>query len=349
MSANTDGCSFINNSADLGGAICAGREVVIRNSIFIRNSAEYGGAIYMSGGARRLIAENCLFDANAAEKLGGSICSDRLYYPGFEDYNTEMSISDSNFTNSRAGEKGSAIYCSVCDLTLSSVNINSSGGCDEICQDLGEFKSANSTYNSITRITEHKATFSVDKLKYYEYGWGADFSVLLHDDTAGRDFNFAKVKIKVWTGKKYKEYVMTLNYHHVAAAILEIDKRFSVGKHKVEVTPISKYINAGKLTTYFIVKKAKTIVKAPVVKAKYKKSKKFKVTVKLDRYNPLSKVKIKIKVYTGKKSKTYKVKTNRKGVASINTKKLKRGTHKVTISSLNKNYSISKKSKIIIR
>lgn len=274
---------------------------------------------------------------------------DRLYSNGFDDYNAEIILSDSNITDSRAGEKGSAIYCSVCDLTLNSVNINASGSFDEIHQDLGEFKSANSTYHSMTRITEHKATFSVEKLKYYEYGWGGDFSVFLHDDTAGRGFNFAKVKIRVWTGKKYKEYVMPLNYHNYPAAILEIDKRFGVGRHKVEVTPISKYINVKKLTTYFTVKKAKTIVKAPVVKAKYKKSKKFKVTVKLDRYNPLAKVKIKIKVYTGKKSKIYTVKTNRKGVASINTKKLKKGVHKVKISSADNNYRIFKKSKIIIK
>jgi hypothetical protein len=63
----------------------------------------------------------------------------------------------------------------------------------------------------------------------------------------------------------------------------------------------------------------------------------------------LSNVKIKIKVFTGKKYKTYSVKTNKKGIAKINTKKLKIGNHKVIISSGNKNYSISGKSLIKIK
>ena len=44
-------------------------------------------------------------------------------------------------------------------------------------------------------------------------------------------------------------------------------------------------------------------------------------------------VKIKIKVYTGKTSKTYTVKTNAKGIAQLNVKSLKVGTHKVVVSS----------------
>lgn len=70
---------------------------------------------------------------------------------------------------------------------------------------------------------------------------------------------------------------------------------------------------------------------------------KNKVTKKV-----VNKLKLKIKVYTGKKYKTYKVTTNSKGIAKINTKALKKGKHKVVISSYNKNYSVSKKGVLII-
>lgn len=102
------------------------------------------------------------------------------------------------------------------------------------------------------------------------------------------------------------------------------------------------------ITSILKIKKAKTTVKAPKVTAKYKKSKYFKITVKSNK-KAIKNLKIKVKVYTGKKYKTYKLKTNKKGVAQINTKKLKKGNHKVIISSLNKNYSVSAKSKIKIK
>ena len=60
-------------------------------------------------------------------------------------------------------------------------------------------------------------------------------------------------------------------------------------------------------------------------------------------------LKKKEKVYTSKKAITYKLKTNKKGVSKLNTKKLSKGKHKLVISSLNKNYKISKKSKIIVK
>ena len=43
------------------------------------------------------------------------------------------------------------------------------------------------------------------------------------------------------------------------------------------------------------------------------------------------------------------IKTDKKGVAKINTNKIKRGIHKVKITSKNSNYEISKTSQIIIK
>ena len=339
---------FIGNKGVCGGAIYGFDEIIVNYSRFINNTASNGGAISLSDSARRLSIDNCLFDGNYAQIYGGSIYSVRELSLGVEEVNTNLVISNSNTTNSKAGKNGGAVYCVCADLNLNYVNINSSGSCIEIYHDFGEFKSSNSTYNTIKSTPVHDAALSADKVTAY-YDSDGELTVTMYDYNLSRNVMYAKVKVKVWAGKTSKEYVLPLYYDGAAVAVLKIDKRFGAGKHKVEITSLSRYFNAKKITTYIIVKKAKTIVKAPTVKAKYKKSKKFKVTVKLDRYNPLAKVKIKIKVYTGKKSKTYKVKTNRKGVASINTKKLKRGTHKVVISSLNKNYSISKKSKIIIK
>ena len=96
--------------------------------------------------------------------------------------------------------------------------------------------------------------------------------------------------------------------------------------------------------------KGKTIVSAPYVTARVKRTKYFRVTVK----NAVTKkvspnLKLKLKVYTGIKYRIYTVKTNKKGIASFNTKNLKRGKHTVVISSGNSNYLVSKKSRITIK
>lgn len=333
-------CSFENNSGRHVGAVSTAGGF-IENCGFTQNSVDDGGVIYLHR-HNELAIKNCIFEGNAA-KSGGIIASNENW--PFDEEAGTISISGSNFTDSRADY---TINCFLTNLYLDNVCINASGK-GGIYQDLGEFESINSVCGPVKRIAVHEAAFAVEKLKYYKYGIGGDFSVFLDDKTVAGKVCYISVKIKVFTGKKSKEYVKTLYYDGIPVALLEITNQFGVGKHKVEITSMSKYYIAKKFTTYITVKKAKTIVKAPAVKAKYKKSKKFRVTIRDEHKSPLAKIKIKIKVYTGKKSKIYKVKTNRKGMASINTKKLRIGTHKVRISSANRNYDISKKSKIIIR
>ena len=111
------------------------------------------------------------------------------------------------------------------------------------------------------------------------------------------------------------------------------DRDDNYGYYKKPATKVSK-------------SKIKTEVDADQVIVKYKKNNYFKIKVE-DRYDdnmPIGKVKLKVKV--GKK--IFKVKTNSWGVAKINTKGLKVGTHKVLITSADKKYDISKKSKIIV-
>ena len=98
------------------------------------------------------------------------------------------------------------------------------------------------------------------------------------------------------------------------------------------------------------VKKIATKTEADIVAFKYKSNNYFKVEVE-DRYDddiPIKNVKVKLKIYTGSKSKTYIVKTNSRGIAKFNTKNLNPGSHKVVITSADERYKISKVSKIII-
>ena len=120
----------------------------------------------------------------------------------------------------------------------------------------------------------------------------------------------------------------------------------NVGYYYPVFKSTNQYLDGFELS--FAVKKAPTSVKAPKVTNKYKKSKYFKVTVKSYK-KPVKSLKLKVKVYTGKKYKTYTIKTNKNGIAKLNTKKLKVGKHKVVISSGNSNYKLSAKSTIVIK
>lgn len=72
-------------------------------------------------------------------------------------------------------------------------------------------------------------------------------------------------------------------------------------------------------------------IKAPNLKVKYKSKKYFKVTLKYKNGSPIKHSWVTLKIWTGKKSKTYDLKTNSKGIIKFSTKKLKLGTHKVKI------------------
>lgn len=95
--------------------------------------------------------------------------------------------------------------------------------------------------------------------------------------------------------------------------------------------------------------KTKTTVKAQGVTAKYKQNKYFEVSVKNYKGKPIKNLKLTLKVLNNHKYTYYKIKTNSKGIAKFNTKKLKAGNNIVYIYSPDKKYDISKKSKIAIK
>ena len=180
------------------------------------------------------------------------------------------------------------------------------------------------------------------------YASGKTYSVKL----VNKDNNKVAAKIRLYVtiyknGLYLKNYKITTDLNGMANVKIS---DLGVGNYKIEITSYedSDVMNRFEKSAKLKINKAPTKVKAPKVKNKFKKSKYFKVTVKA--YNkPVNKIKVKVKVYTGKKSKTYKIKTNKKGVAKLNTKKLAKGKHKVVISSGNGNYKISAKSKITIK
>ncbi|MDO5479472.1 MAG: hypothetical protein Q4G23_09970, partial [Clostridia bacterium] len=178
----------------------------------------------------------------------------------------------------------------------------------------------------------------------YDSGKTFDIKVVDGKNNPVKDL---KLTLKVFTGKTSKNYYATTNDKGVASFKAST---LAIGTHKVEITSSNAAYDVKKTTSSIKISKAKTTVKAPKVTAKAKKSKYFKATVKNAATKKVVKnIKVKVKVFTGKKSKTYNLKTNSKGVAQFNVKSLKVGSHKVVISSGDAKYTISAKSTIVIK
>lgn len=197
----------------------------------------------------------------------------------------------------------------------------------------------------VVNLTVKPKVFEMELVKYFKSSRYSKINSFLKAKIMSNcsDLKDIIVTFKVYSGKKWNIYPKKTDSNGVA--IFKIPAKLDAGTHKIEVIAD----NVLKKTSIKI-NKASTTVKAPKVTGKFKKSKYFKVTIKnKETKKLLSNVKVKIKVFTGKKYKTYTVKTNKKGLAKINTKQLKTGKHKVIISSGNKNYKISAKSLITIK
>lgn len=151
-----------------------------------------------------------------------------------------------------------------------------------------------------------------------------------------------KVNLRVYTGSIYKNYHGTVGNDGKASINIP---NLSIGIHKVDVY----YGNVKKATSSIKIVKSTTIVYAPVKIIKHKKNNYYKIKVLDSHKNPVKNIILKVKVFTGKKSKTYSIKTTSKGIAKLKTSRLNLGTHKITIKTKNNKYKISKSTKIIIK
>lgn len=156
-----------------------------------------------------------------------------------------------------------------------------------------------------------------------------------------------KVTIMATNGKKVRPYHATSN----SKGIVKFDASvLNKGTNKLQIFIDDKKYKSNVAKSTVVIKKAKATVKAPKVVRKYKKTGYFKVTVKHKATKkPVKNTKISVMI-TNKNGiyVQYILKTNGKGVASVNTKYLTKGTHKVKITSYG-NYIMSATSQIRIK
>ncbi len=205
--------------------------------------------------------------------------------------------------------------------------------------------SAKSKTSSIVIGPKYKATISASKLSTtYNSGKLFQIKVVANKKPVAN----VTLKLKVYTGSKAKTVYVTTDSNGVAKYIAS---KLSIGTHKVVVSSneSTNYLTAKSKTSSIVIKKATTNITAPKVTNNYKEDQFFTITIINKGSGKLvSGLKLTLKIYTNKTSKTYTVTTDDYGVASFNTKDLSKGTHKVEITTTNSYYTVSKSGNLIV-
>lgn len=123
----------------------------------------------------------------------------------------------------------------------------------------------------------------------------------------------------------------------------------TVRGYKLPKVPKMKYMGYHKFGNIDNLIKTPTIVHAPDIKNHFNAAEYFKVKViNKNTKKAVSGVKIKIKLTSGSDSQVFTVKTDRGGIAKLNTKTLKAGSYNANINTADYKYKISGISKITI-
>ncbi len=354
-----DNVLFQNNSATTGGALSIiDSDSLIKNAVFIKNSADENGSAINGG-----LAVNCTFKDNsdpatydtevintAEGKLtlsqSGSYYGDKTLTVTLVNKNTNEAIADASIllkTNGKeiqlyTNAKGQATY--NVPFTPGTYSATASVNDDDI-------KASAVTLNGI-KIAKAPITITPTKLST-TYASGKNFQVKVINSKTKKVVSGTKLSLKVYTGKKYKTVTVKTNSKGIATYAAST---LAIGTHKIIVSNAQTNLYTGSAKTSSVkISKASYNIIAPTVTNGYKQAGSFKITVKNKASGKVvSGVKLTVKVYTGKKYKTYSLKTNSKGVATISTKALTKTTHKVVISTPKTTYynAASKSSSIKI-
>jgi hypothetical protein len=197
-------------------------------------------------------------------------------------------------------------------------------------------------------VTVKKATgkFSASAVTTY-YKADKTFTIKLTNTKNNKPIYNGNVTIKLFvSSNRYYNYNGLTGQDGTLQLSL---KSLKPGTYKVEIERgETKNYTAKKINSKIVIKKSPAKITAKSVTAKKGASKNFEVTVKNTKLNkPISGVKVNIKVFSGKSSKTYSATTNSKGIAKLNVKSISVGTHKVTVTSANKYVSAKSASSTI--
>lgn len=347
-------CNFTDNVGTYGGAVIwYGENGLLTNCNFKNNSATSDGGAIFWGGENGTISQSSFQKNKAKNGKNFKYCNGTKLL-GLKDYDKatlKLSVSGNYYKNSVLSVK--LLYSDETGVPNTKIKLKFSNG-KEVCVTTnskgaatysipyvpntysvkatvedGDVSANAATLNNI-KIKKAPAKLTPTKLST-SYSSGKYFQIKVVNTKTKEPISGVKLKLKVYTGKKYKTVSVTTNSKGIAKYSAS---KLSIGTHKVIVQNANtKYFTASSKTSSIKITKAALKITAPKVNNGHKMAGTFKVTVKNKESGAAMKnVKVTVKVYTGSKYKTYNLKTNAKGQVSISTKALSKAKHKVVIN-----------------
>ena len=373
-----DNCTFVENHAreSFGGALRIAAACRVQNSIFKDNVAKSAKAIYCSEAI--LDFRSNTFSLQYKEDpntLFGGITADELKNTNtFNKTRIDSSVKFSAGMIFDYGTSGS-IYVTVDGGTIDNNNINVLGQSKAKI----DFKNNVITVSNLPvgtytlrvttvpdddhfsvssdlRVTVKKSTAAIKASKItVAYKKGSQWTIKLADAKSNSPISNMKLTVKVYTGKKYKTVDVKTNSKGEASYQT---RGLAKGSHKVVVSASDGRYNFNTLTSSI------KVVKQTVLKFKLREKhddnggslRSFVVTNKKTKKG-VNGVKIKVYIYTGKKVKTYTLKTKKikgkkgtyNGAFGFSTNQFSAGKHKVVLKPVSIKYDGSITTSINIK
>ncbi len=201
--------------------------------------------------------------------------------------------------------------------------------------------------NVLTTYTVKKLTIKPTKLTT-TYNSGSTFKISVVDND-NKGVSGVKLKLNIYTGKKYKTAYVTTNSKGIASYK---PTNLAKGTHKVVISSANSDFEAKSVSSSIKIN-PKTL-KLYSAKYKYSEASILMIGVGLNSKKPIDNIKVKVQIYTKSKCKTFNLvsgydkKSKSHGMIYIITNKFTAGTHKVKLTVTSPNYKGSATTKLVI-
>lgn len=311
-------------------------DVQISGCTFSKNAAsEHGGAIYVN--AARVAISGCTFQQNTASANGGALFT----------YQGSVQISSSRFISNRA-KLGGGAYLLSDSITVRDVFFNGNSASDKY----------GGIYSKTSQVSVSNCGYSANSAPSYPNVYGAFFADAFETSSYFGDVELSVRLTSPWLKSSTQNIYLLFNggaykskwLKAPSNGVLKYTVPFNLkcGSYSLKIMSNSGLCFSSQITVKVTKAPVKVLLKKSSVKFNSGKKLKFKIrNSKTKRAVPFAKVKL--RVYTHRSYRNYRLKADKNGVITFSTLGLAVGKHTIKAFNGDKNIRLSKKAQSVIK